>query len=365
VVSVGDGGWGSAFARRHRRLTFLGVVVVVLLLVASAAVGVGLMSEQRQDEEPLADGLCTSSRTVRVVADPTLVSTLRRVTGDASGRLLSTGVCADVEVLARPSAETAAAFAEDPGSVTVDGLPDLWVPDSSVWLGRAVAEPPREDVTLTDLGSLVSTPVVVATSPEVVAVSGWTGAGPSWAQVLASGRPVALPEVATSAAGVQALVALTSSLPDAEARREALAVAATAVRQGTVPDTSAAFSLVSDGGEAAPLVPTTEQQVFDTNRGSVTTPAVAVRPSDGAASLDYPVVRVDTPQREAGVDAAAVEGVVRLLETAGREAAVVDGFRLPLTGPPGRSSEPSGQPSEQPSRAAVRAAVRGRGGAGS
>jgi len=277
-----------------------------------------------------------------VVVDPTLASTLRRVAAEQSGSPLSTGVCAEVDVLAQPSAQTASLLADDPTAATPYGLPDLWVPDSSVWLGRAVADPSRTDVTLTDLGSFVSSPLVVATSPEVAAATGWATTGPSWTQVLASGRPVALPELASSAAGVQALVAMQASVPEAQARRDALGTAAAALRQGAVADPAAAFALLVDGGETAPLVPTSEQQVFAESRGSVSTTAVAVRPTGAQTSLDYPVVRVDTPQRQAGVDAAAVEGVVRLLEGAGREAAVADGFREPPTGPPEPSPGPSG-----------------------
>ncbi len=104
------------------------------------------------------------------------------------------------------------------------------------------------------------------------------------------------------------------------------------MRAGTVADTGCRASrrCPRAGEEAAPLVPTSEQQVFQGTRGSVSTPAVAVRPVGAATSLDYPMVRLDTAERAAGVDAAAVEGVVRLLETAGREAALADGFREPL-----------------------------------
>ncbi len=147
--------------------------------------------------------------------------------------------------------------------------------------------------------------------------------------MLASGRPVALPEVATSSAGLQALATLTASVPDPDARARAFASAAAALRRGTVAQAAAAFSQVVDAGGSAPLVPTTEQQVFQATRGDVRPPMVAVRPAGARSSLDYPVVRVDTEEREAGVDAAAVEGVVRLLETQGRAAAVVDGFRRP------------------------------------
>ncbi|MFC7161446.1 hypothetical protein ACFQL5_04000 [Aquipuribacter hungaricus] len=417
------GGWGSSFDRRRRRVGPLGVLVLVVLLAAAVAVAVGLLGERRQggDGAGGVDGAgavaCTAGPTVTVVVDPTLAPTLRRVVAGAAGSRLGTGACADVEVLAQPSAQTAAAMADDPSSVTDDGAPHLWVPDSSVWLGRAVAvtapgtppasvdgtaagaaarpapDPvpsgapgpvpsgapgpvpngapgaipsgapsavtstaPGSRTALTDLGPLVSSPVVVATRPEVVAAAGWTGTGPSWAQVLASGRPVAVPELAGSAVGLQALLALQASVPDPADRQEALAAAVGALLpDGSTAgpaDAGAALALVQDAGgaaEAAPLVPTSEQQVFAGGRGSVSTPAVAVRPTGSPADLDYPLVRVDTPERQVGVDAAAIEGVVRLLETAGREAAVADGFRPPdadvpptpgASGTPGTSAAP-------------------------
>ena len=235
----------------------LTVLVVVLLLVAARRRRRRAARRAAQADDEVDEGLCTSTRTVQVSPTPRWSPTLRRVADEASGRLLSTGVCADVEVLARPSAEAAAAMAEDPAGLTADGPPDLWVPDSSVWLGRAVADPPRRDVTLTALGSLVS---ARRSSSRPARRSSRRRAGPAtgptWAAVLASGRPVALPD-----AGHAAPRACSPSWPSAtsaptpSARREALGTAAAALRQGTVADTAAAFALVADGGEAAPAGP--------------------------------------------------------------------------------------------------------------
>jgi hypothetical protein len=347
VARPAEGGWGRRLARRHRRLTVLGVLVVALLVVAATAVAAGMWRER--DAEPAA--LCTSATDVRVVVDPSLAETIERVAVRADGRVLSTGVCADVEVVAQAPVETAAELASDVSTTP----PDIWVPDSSVWLGRAVADQENDDLSLTVLGSLVSTPLVVATSPEVVAEEDWTSEGPTWAAALTSGREVALPDLAGSSVGVQSLVALRATVEDPEQARGALTSAAVAIDRGRVADLEAGLARVLADGADAPLVPTTEQQVFVANRGSTGTGVVAVRPTDGSTSLDYPMVRVDTPEREAGVDAAAVEGVVRLLETEGREAALDDGFRAPLeqrTGTPstGASSpEPSPDGSEEPS----------------
>ncbi|WP_380168262.1 VWA domain-containing protein [Jannaschia sp. R86511] len=389
VAPGASGGWGRRLARRHRRLTVLSVVVVTLLVLAAGAVVVGLLAER---EEPTA--ACTGGPTVRVVVDPTLAPSLQRVVDEAEGDLLVTGVCARVELTARASSQAAADLAaagEDAAGV------HLWLPDSSLWLGRAApgggptaatpASPapsaatspapaaeasgeasveastaqapetstgpstaastpsstPTGPFALTALGSLVTTPVVLAASPEVATRAGWTEAPPSWAVAMAAPQGLALPELSGSAAGLQALVALRSSLADPDEARGALTAAALAVERGRVEDGAAALGLVVEGGGEAPLAPTTEQQVFVGNRGAATTSVVAVQPADGLTSLDYPLVRLDTAESEAGVDAAAIEGVVRLLEGAGRDAAVVDGFRRPV-----EAAAPAGSPTGAP-----------------
>lgn len=324
-----DVGWGRRLRRRDRPLTALVVVVAALLVIAATTVAAGVWSER--EVEPAA--LCTSSAPVRVVVDPTLEPALQRVAAAARGQVLSTGVCAEVQVVAQAPVETAAELASDIEAPP----PDIWIPDSSVWLGRAVGEQSRPEVTLTTLGSLVSTPIVIATSPSVITEGDWSDTGPTWADALTSGRDVALPDLAGSSVGVQTLVALRTSLPDPEEARGALTAAAVAIDRGRVPDVAAGLARVTAEGVDAPMVPTTEQQVFVANRGTSTTGVVSVYPSDGKTSLDYPLVRVDTADSEAGVDAAAIEGVVRLLEEQGRTAALVEGFRAPLSAPDPRA----------------------------
>jgi hypothetical protein len=172
------------------------------------------------------------------------------------------------------------------------------------------------------------------------------------------------PDLPDDAAALQALVALQATAPDAERARSALTAVTVALDQGrSVPtaDATQALAGLADAGDEAALVPTSEQQVFAANRGSAATAVVGVQPRDAVTSLDHPLVRLDTPEREAGVSAAAVEGVVRLLEQQGRAAAVADGFRPPppagdpsasvppTSVPPASSGAPSGTPSGTPS----------------
>lgn len=315
------GGWRRRLSRRPGRWSLLEVLVVGVLVVAAVTVGVGLLTGRGTQEPPG----CLAAATVRVVVDPTLLPSVQRVVEEAAGTPLSTGVCADVELRAQDSARAAVDLLVEPE----DGSPHLWLPDSSLWVDRAAQLAPADAPTLRDLGSFVSSPLVVATTPEVVAAAGWGDAAPTWAEVLGSGRDLALPDLATTAVGAQTFLTLRTTATDA-AGRSTLSTAALAAERGRVADTRTALDLAAAAGADAALVPATEQQVFTAGRGSAVTRLVAVRPGDATAVLDHPITRLDTPEREAGVEAAAVEGVVRLLESQGREAALADGFRAPL-----------------------------------
>lgn len=307
---------------RLRTRTLLGILVPLLLVVAgAAAVGGWLTGQDRTPEDP-----CPVAQAVTVAADPSIAPALSRALRDTGTRPLGNGVCAEVTVRAEPAAVTAAALA-DPGS---DAAPDLWVPDSSVWLSDAAGTVAATDTVLTSLGSLVSTPLVVATSPEASAGLGWSAAAPTWQQALTTGRELAVGNLPTSAAGLQSLLALRATVADADQLPTALAQAAVALDDGEGPaDPAAELAAAATGGAGAGVVPSTEQQVFVHNRGGGPL-VLAVYPGDGSASLEYPLVRLDTGGAAQGTHAGAVEGVVRVLELQGRDAALADGFREPV-----------------------------------
>lgn len=342
----------ASAASRRRTLTVVAVVVVVLLL---AALGAAALTGRLDRPQPTAVDPCPVAEPVTVVADPDLAPSLREAVQAVGREPLSTGVCVEVTVREEDAAITVASLA-DPAAARDAATADtahLWVPDSSLWLADAAAAAGGNGTVLSSLGSLVSSPVVVAGSPDVVAELGWGTPAPTWQQALTSGRELVVGDLATSAVGLQAFGALRATVADPQQLSAALLDAATAAdvltadgtptgtaSGGTTTDitsadderpddTSAVLAAAARAGGQAPLVPATEQQVFVHNRDTRDTPLVAVSPADGIVSLDYPIVRLDAGPGP-GPRAGAVEGVVRLLEDAGRTAALADGFREPL-----------------------------------
>ncbi len=228
---------------------------------------------------------------------------------------LDGGVCAVAEVTAQEPLQTVG----DLAALEAEALPDVWVPDSSLWVARA-GDAPVEPV-----GSVASSPVVLATSRDAVEALGWSGAAPGWAQALAGERPLAVPDLATSAEGLAALSAVRTALGAAEDADNAVVQAVLAAQRG--PATSAADALAAGraGGADAPLVPVTEQEVYASNRAAEDSSLVAVYPGEGSPSLDYPVVQVGSPSGDAATAVAAT--VRRLTSDTARTAALAAGFR--------------------------------------
>jgi len=270
--------------RRRRRLWPL---LPLLLVVAIGVVAVerwdlavpGLSSAgASQAEEPAVE--CAG--TVRVTVAPELADPVSTLLADPVP--VGEQECVDVDVAGEQPLQTVASLS----AVTADRLPQLWVPDSSVWLARAAQAP----VTLEPLASVASSPVVVATSRSAVEELGWAASPPTWGQAMTSGRSVAVPDIASSPEGLAALAAVRASLGGGEDAENAVVQTVLAAARGEVPSVDAAVEQASGGAADAALVPLSEQEVFAANRGQDSPALVAVYPADGSPFLDYPLVRV-------------------------------------------------------------------------
>ena len=241
---------------------------------------------------------CESPRTVAVTVAPELGTVTERLLADPIA--LDDGSCVQAEVSAQEPLQTVG----DLGALGDDALPDVWVPDSSLWLARA------GDAPLEAAGSMASSPVVLATSRAVIDELGWGEAAPGWSQALTTGRPLAVPDLAASAEGMAALAAVRTSLgggPDAD---NAVVSAVLAAARSAVIAPADALAAGSAGASDAPLVPVSEQQVFAANEGIDDPALAAVYPAEGSPTLDYPVLRVG---EHSGADRRAVDAVVRRL----------------------------------------------------
>lgn len=165
-------------------------VVLGTLLVLATAVWIGYPHVSFSSAD------CT--RTLRVTATPELVPVIEA----AADRM--DDACARVVVRAEESATTGAALAEAGAD-----QPDVWVPESTVWLQRTQAERAWE---------LPVGGTSVATSPVVLGVTRQAadrlGKPLTWARVLGSDVRAGLPDPVRDPVGLSALLGVRE-LPDA------------------------------------------------------------------------------------------------------------------------------------------------------
>ncbi|GAB3321262.1 substrate-binding domain-containing protein [Geodermatophilus aquaeductus] len=295
-------------ARRVQRPAPI-ALIVALVVVALVAGGVVWWLAGSDGS----GGDCATTRTVRVTVAPELGDVAQELLAEPQD--LGGGACATAEVTAQEPLQTVG----DLGALEGSALPQVWVPDSSLWAVRA------GDAPLDASGSMATSPVVLGTSSAAADELGWSATPPPWGEALSGARPVAVPDLAASAEGVAALAAVRSSLGGGDAADNAVVQAVLAARRGPSVTPAEALAAAQAGEAEAPLLPMSEQEVISVNRGAEDSSLVAVYPAEGSPELDYPVLRVGSASDD---DRAAVDAVVRRLtsEAAGT-AVLAAGFR--------------------------------------
>jgi Ca-activated chloride channel family protein len=271
------------------------------LVVAVVAAGLVVWWVGRDGDAAAEGSSCTDRQTVRVTVAPEVGALAKQVL--AKPQPLEGGSCAVAQVTAEEPLQTLA----DLGALGAGSLPQVWIPDSSLWAARA------GDAGLDAAGSLATSPLVLATSRAAAEGLGWTQTPPTWGSALTTNRPIAVPDLAASAEGLSVLAAVRQSLgggPDAD---NAVVEAVLAAARGEVPSPADALKAGTQGGADAPLVPVSEQEVLAANKAAGSNSLVAIYPSDGSPSLDYPVLRVPGADKAART---AVDAVVSALTAA-------------------------------------------------
>jgi Ca-activated chloride channel homolog len=292
----------SASRRIPRLSPSIGIAVAAVLALGAG----GAVWATAGDAKP---GPCASPTTVRVTVAPELDAVARALLA----RPLPTadGGCARGVVTAQQPLQTVGSL----GALAAPELPQVWVPDSSLWAARAGAG------ALTNIGSMAVSPVVLATGRGVADRLGWTQTPPTWGQAVSSNQPLAVPDLAGSAEGLAALAAVRTSLGGNQAADDAVVQAVLAAARGPALSTEQALAAGQKDAADAPLVPVREQRVYAADHGATDPKLVAVYPSEGSPQLDYPVLRVSrsSPAVDAVVD--------RLLSARARSAVTKAGFR--------------------------------------
>jgi hypothetical protein len=291
------------------RSPFLLIVPAVLAVVLVAG---GLVWWLAGSEDQDADA-CGTTRTVAVAVAPEVAELTADLLADPIE--MGDGECAAADVTGQRPLQTVGNLAALGG----DALPDVWVPDSSLWPARVT------DVPLDSSGSMATSPIVLATSRAAVGELGWTEQAPDWSAALTADRPLAVGDVATSAAALSALAAVRESLGGGGDADTTVVRGVLAAARGPAVSPEAALAAASQGAADVPLVPASEQEVVTANRDVAEPSLVAVYPAEGSPVLDYPVVRVG---EQSGQLRPAVDAVVRRLTSqTARDAVARAGFR--------------------------------------
>ena len=270
------GGHRAAKSRPWLALA-LALIVLVGLIVGGAVYWTGRGSEKAAasggDVQAGNQTAACGEQRFSIAVDPRIAASVRQVVSD-----LPPDKCISVGVRPASSAEVAADVARAEGKGLGGTLPDAWIPDSSLWLDLAGASDEGGQRLDGDGTSLASSPVVLATTPDIAGQLG--GDSPDWQSTLETGSPVtlALPALDRDAATLTSLPALEGSRSLAELSR---LVAAPPLPEGEP------LKLVLSG--EADLVPSTEQEVAAANAGGEQ--AVAIY-DESFGSLDFPLVRV-------------------------------------------------------------------------
>lgn len=176
--------------------------------------------------------------------------------------------------------------AEDPASVSwpVTGrtVPDVWIPDSSIWLRRSRAEAAK------GAPAVAQSPIVLALRRPAAQRRGWPERPLRLGDLLGGARQpprLHLSEARSSAAASVALVGLQAALAGRDDSRSRLA----AVLRDAAMTPRGASTVTGLDTDPTGIAVTTEQELWTRNNGApADSRLVPVYPSPAGAVLDYP-----------------------------------------------------------------------------
>ncbi|MCE7010738.1 substrate-binding and VWA domain-containing protein [Kibdelosporangium philippinense] len=233
------------------------VVILSVLLVLTLAGWLGFDYLRTR----LAASSCDAVTTLRIVAAPDIAPALTTVSQQ------DTEKCFKVETVAAQSGQAMESLA-----VT---KPDVWVPESSLWLQRAQE---RGSWSLPVTGtSVASSPIVVGLTETAARKYGWPDKKPTWPDIFRGDPAIGFLDPAVDPVGLAALVGtgeLTKKAPDPAG---AYALALRKLTKHTVQEPSAIFDPALEGAVTSEVSLKAHNLV-----GAYADPAIP--------SLDYPYV---------------------------------------------------------------------------
>jgi len=319
----------------RRRRWRLSIVVVAATALVLAAVGVWAVAADRSRP-------CTGRPvTVTVAASAGQFTALDRLARDwRATKPTVGGRCAAAAVVLVPAHRVADAL---PAAWAGGPRPDVWIPESSLWLALAAARPEARAVLPGAPVSIASSPVVMAVRRPVAETLGWPGRQLTWADVLAglpapgAGRPLfGLPEPTRSAEGIAGVLAVLDRDGDGTLSTGELAAAPAFTRRlGTVAPSASAFfdeRPAAPGETATPAVaafPAIERDVADYDAAQPPVPVVPVYADRAGIVADYPYAVFNASWVDRLRRTVADRFLRYLLAPAAQRVFGSDGFRAP------------------------------------
>ena len=301
--------------RNTRSLKVIAGAVPVVLVGAGLALVVAKGGVQATLDASAST--CANPTHVRVSTTEDFLPVLRKVAQGVEDASAGEANCPAYDVTAdAPSTEVS--------RIAGDGndRPDVWVPDSSIWVARANAQL---------AGDTLPEPVTVAQSPLVVAVPAsraahYAGAGvPSWQQLLGGDVPAQMSDPGASTTGLLALTTVRSALGTSPEVQQAVGAAMIRLSRTFASNTDELFARAASEKAAAPGFPASEQQVMRYDAGHPEALLMPVIPTPGTGRLDYPFVSL--PSRRPGVAKAVLALRNALTSDTGQRAVQAAGFR--------------------------------------
>ncbi len=269
----------------HQYRPWVRVGTAVLACVAVVVAIVFATAQWRGSNGTNSTQAACVTQELQVTADPRIAPVLADATTDLAP-WANAGECIKVVVTASSSSTTASEVARPAGQGLSAPLPDVWVPDSSLWLAAARSS---------DVGSrrLAGAAVSVATSPVVIAMArsraealGWPDTQPSWRQLLGKNTSklrLAMTDPRVDTAGLSSVLSLL---------KQSSTTIASLARRLTVPmlGERSAAQAVADGEVGA--IPSTEQDVILVNRQAQGRGVAAAYDPHLNSGLNFPMVTV-------------------------------------------------------------------------
>ena len=257
------------------------------------------------------------------------------------------GVCATYAVVDEPAGQV-----DKDITSGGDAIPDVWIPDSPIWVDDVSSR--LGDGWVTQGGTIATSPVVFAV-PKSLQGNPAFDKKTDWRTIFASGLPITVSDPTTASTTISAAATAEQLTTDTLQRtgffKSLVTLSRSAESQRTLEDKA------TQGASVARMYPSTEQQALAFNRAHPTQPLLTFTPKQGAPQLSYQWV---VPVKANAPDSTALAALYqRLTSPAVKRQLVAAGFRVPGSAAPSPSALPSyARLIPQPTRAESVSAVK-------